>query len=104
MRQLTENQFNQIYWGELLTNHIDTNASFNGKMFETFGKELEFVRDMDKQGRVITIIEGDEDTINDSGEPCPSTYYVTGYHYVNRIGYLITKTPITEEFEVKLDW
>ena len=71
-------------------------------MFETYGFEFEYVKDMSKENRVITIIEG-EDEDDDNGEPVASMYYTTGYHLVNRIGFLILDKPYTEEFEVKLD-
>ena len=58
---------------------------------------------MAKENRVITIIEGDEEVEDDFGEPTIDMYYVSGMHLVNRIGYLITKEPIKEEFQVKLD-
>ncbi len=100
---LTEEQFDERY--ELLDNHIDTNASFDGKMFETYGEEVEFVMEMAKQNRVITIIESDsEEESNESDEVSACMYYVSGYHLVNRIGYLVTTEPITQEFEVKLEW
>ncbi len=101
MRELTEEQFDEQY--ELVTNHIDDNASFDGNMFETYDEELTFVREMAKENRVITIIEGDEDFENEFGEPTLNMFYVSGMHLVNRIGYLVTKEPITEEFEVKLE-
>lgn len=101
MKQLTEEQFDNQF--ELSINHIDDNASFDGNMFETFDEELTFVREMAKENRVITIIEGDEDVENEFGEPTLNMFYVSGMHLVNRIGYLITKEPITEEFEVKLE-
>ena len=101
MRELTEEQFDEQY--ELVTNHIDDNASFDGNMFETYDEELTFVREMAKENRVITIIEGDEDIENEFGEPTLNMFYVAGMHLVNRIGYLVTKEPITEEFEVKLE-
>jgi hypothetical protein len=101
--RLTEEQFDEQF--ELIENHIDDNASFNGFMFETYGDEIDFVLEMAKENRVITIIESDcEEDINDSGEVNACMYYVSGYHFVNRIGYLITTEPITEEFEVKLEW
>lgn len=103
MLKLTEEQFDEQF--ELVDNHIDTNASFDGKMFETFGEEIDFVLEMAKQNRVITIVESDsEEEVNDSDEISACMYYVSGYHMVNRIGYLITSEPITEEFEVKLEW
>ena len=101
MRELTEEQFDEQY--ELVTNHIDDNESFDGNMFETYDEELTFVREMAKENRVITIIEGDEDIENEFGEPTLNMFYVSGMHLVNRIGYLVTKEPITEEFEVKLE-
>lgn len=73
-------------------NHLDVNSSFDGKMFETFGPELEYVKSKIKENKVITIIEGDE-----------GMYYVSGFHYVNRLGYLVNKKPLSFEFEVKLD-
>jgi len=102
---LTEEEFDERY--ELLDNHIDTNASFDGKMFETYGEEIDFVVEMAKQNRVITIVESDDETCQGECEACersPSLTYISGYHFVNRIGYLITTEPITQDFEVKLDW
>ena len=56
METITEEQFYEQF--ELIPNHIDNNASFSGDMFETYGEELEFVRELAKQKRVVTIIEG----------------------------------------------
>jgi hypothetical protein len=101
MKQLTEEQFDNQF--ELVPNTLDDNASFDGFMYETFGDELIIVQQMAKEDRVITIIEGDEEVENEFGEPTLDMFYVSGMHHVNRIGYLITKEPITEEFEVKLE-
>jgi len=101
MKQLTEEQFDNQF--ELVPNTLDDNASFDGFMYETFGDELIIVQQMAKEDRVITIIEGDEDVENEFGEPTLNMFYVSGMHLVNRIGYLITKEPIKEEFEVKLE-
>ena len=100
MKQLTEEQFDNQF--ELVPNTLDDNASFDGFMYETFGDELLIVKQMAKENRVITIIEGEDDE-NEFGEPIANMYYVSGMHPVNRIGYLITKKPITEDFEVKLE-
>ena len=116
IKKLSEEQFDNQY--ELLTNQFERAkqpssvadedvCSFNGKMFETFGEELDFVREMAKENRVITIIESDEncfDCNEDEVECVPDMYYVSGMHLVNRIGYFVTTEPITEEFEVKIDW
>jgi len=101
-KKLTEEQFDGYF--TLVDNHIDTNASFDGKMFETYGSELELVREMAKQNRVITIIESDEGSdVDEEGFTSPNMYYVSGMHFVNRIGYLITEEPIGFEFECLID-
>ena len=70
-----------------LHNHIDVNASFGddegGCMFETFGKEYDFVVEQAKLNdkKVWTIIDGDD------GEQ----YVIAGWHYVNRFGYFVTE-------------
>ena len=74
-------------WGEEfkpVQNHIDDNASIDGLMFETYGKELEFVRAQDIN-RIWTFIESD-------GVFCVSE----GMHIVNRLGYAITEIPYAE--------
>lgn len=100
-RKLTEEQFDGYF--KLIENHIDLNASFNGCLFETFGLELLFVKEMAQQNRVITIIETDGDELDEDGDTIPNMVYVSGMHHVNRIGYLITQNPITFEFECKID-
>jgi hypothetical protein len=77
-----------------IKNHLDANASFNGVLFETYGKELEFVRQQPAD-RIWTWIDGED-----------GTYLVQGYAFVNRIGYIITKEPYrqneTQEYLVDL--
>lgn len=99
MRTLTEEQFDELF--NLIDNKIDLNASFGGKMFETYGPELAFVQQMAKFNRVITIVE--TDTSEEGDIVIPMMCYVSGYHVVNRIGYLITEEPISFEFECILD-
>lgn len=101
MKELTEKEFAEQY--ELVTNQIDENASWDGKMFETFGPELEYVRDMAKENRVITIIEADTDDEDEEGNILNTFFLVSGMHFVNRYGYMVTTQPITEEFEVKIE-
>lgn len=96
-KKITEEEFYGYF--NLVDNHIDDNASFDGKMFETYGDEVAFVVEMSKQNRVITIIESDGDEIDDEGYVIPNMYYTSGMHHVNRIGYLITEEPIDFEFE-----
>lgn len=70
-----------------IPNKFDKNASWQdengvGIMFETYGKELDFVKAQDWHN-VWTYVDGD------NGEPLIST----GFAYVNRIGYFITEVP-----------
>lgn len=106
-KELTEEEFELMYPCQI--NHIerkknDTSikdediCSFNGRMYETYGPELDFVREMSNENRVLTIIESEDDF-------GPVWYIISGMHHVNRIGYLITEKPIIgDDFEVKLDF
>lgn len=68
-------------------NHLDSNASWDGCMFETYGPELEYVQQIQQQapGRVWTIVDCD-------GE----LFVSSGFHLVNRFGYLITEIACPE--------
>lgn len=85
-----------------INNHIDKNASFDGKMFETYGEELEYVKSQAPLNKVWTIIECDGE--EEDEETRPNMYFTTGMHHVNRIGYFVTTEPYKCEMEVKLDW
>lgn len=109
---ITEEQFYEKY--ELVTNHFERAkqpisvadediCSFGGKMFETYAEDFEFVREMAKENRVVTIIEGDTDEIDEEGYCISGLYFVSGLHFVNRWGYLVTTEPITEFFNVSVD-
>lgn len=102
LKRITEEQFDESF--NLLDNHIENNASFDGKMFETYGEELDYVKQMAKENRVITIIESDEGCEEDEdGFTVPNMYFVSGMHLINRIGFFITESPITFEFECLID-
>jgi hypothetical protein len=60
------------------------NASWQGKLFETYGDEAKYVWEVAQKEpeRVWTWIE------TDVGEAI-----VNGWHYVNRLGYFISKEP-----------
>lgn len=74
-------------------NHLDDNASFDGCMFETYDEEFVHVLRNADDKKVWTYVEGDE-----------GMYLIPGLHFVNRLGYLITEKPYTDEtIEVKLD-
>ena len=78
-----------------IPNHIDKGASFNdgehGYMFETYGKEYEFVKAAADQ-HIWTYGDGD-----DGG-----TYIWSGWSFVNRIGYFITEVPFSEGVDVQV--
>lgn len=74
-----------------IPNNIDTNASFDGLMFETYGDEVEFVKKVDPN-YIWTYGDGD-----DGG-----TYVWNGWSFVNRIGYFITEVPFSEGVDVQV--
>lgn len=71
-------------------NHLDSNAAFDGCMFETFGEEFAFVTSQPTE-KVWTYVQADNDE-----------YIVTGVHLVNRLGYFVTKEPWTEDMQFKV--
>lgn len=91
MRKITEEQFYEEC--NPIENKIEENASWNGTMFETYGEEFEFVKTQDVHN-VWTIVEGENNDI----------FILSGFHLVNRIGYLITEEPWEEETEVSCDF
>lgn len=75
---------------KLRTNHLHPAAGWDngegaGCLFETFGQELAFVRSQDPRA-VWTLIDGDDG----------DQYLLSGFHLVNRIGYLISTAPVPE--------
>ncbi len=77
------------FWDKFkpIKNLIDTNASYDGCMFETFGAELDFVK-AQHENNPLTVW-----TIQD----CDGKLIIgEGYHFVNRMGYLITSVPAEE--------
>lgn len=96
VKKLTYEQWIEKY--KRVTNDIDTNASFDGCLFETYSKEVERVLEWansDKKNHVWTVIEAD-------GE----LFVVNGYHLVNRLGYFLTENANMEpnlECEVHID-
>ena len=74
-----------------IPNNIDTNASFNGTMFETYGKEVEFVKKADPD-YIWTYGDGD-----DGG-----SYVWNGWSFVNRIGYFITEVPCPPDTTIQI--
>jgi hypothetical protein len=73
-------------------NHIDINASFDGCLFETYGPELDFVKSKINENKVVTIMD------------CDGVLYLgSGFHSVNRLGYLILDKPYKEDFDIKFE-
>jgi len=72
-------------------NHLVKNAPFDETMFETFGKEKDFINEFAKANpRKVWTITAEEDE---------KMFFVSGIRLVNRVGYFITE----EEFEVDTD-
>lgn len=67
-----------------IQNHIKSDSSWSGQMFETYGEELGFV--LSQPGNHIW-------TWNDSDD---GTFLNAGFSLVNRLGYLITEKPWTD--------
>jgi len=72
-----------------IKNKLDKNASIDGYMFETYGKEVAAVKkQIEKDHNTVwTVIDG----MN------RKTYAIPGWHFVNRLGYFITKVPYENE-------
>ena len=92
--ELTEDEFDDQY--ALVPNHINPSASWafgdaRGCLFETYGEEFEFVRRYDSS-KVWTLVDGDGGDL----------YLVSGLHYVNRVGYLLSRNPIPENTTVQV--
>jgi hypothetical protein len=90
--EITEDEFDTRY--PLVINHLNPNASWAygdgpGCLFETYGEELAFVRSQDPR-TIWTLVDGDDD----------NQYVLSGYHLVNRIGYLISTIRFPEEADI----
>lgn len=85
---LTEDEFYEKF--NMVKNHLDNNASFDGCAFETFGEELQYIQKFAGENpyRIWTVLDCDG-----------KLYYSTGYHFVNRLNYIITE----EEFDCQID-
>ena len=74
-----------------ILNHIESNSSFDGMMFETYGDEVEFVK---SQSPDKIWMYGDGD---DGG-----SYIWNGWHIVNRIGYFVTEVPCPPDTTIQI--
>ena len=74
-----------------ILNKIDTNASFDGMMFETYGQEVDFVK-AQPQDRIWMYGDGDDGGL----------YIWSGWGFVNRLGYFITEVPCPENTTIQI--
>ena len=94
--KLTEEQFDERF--TILKNHLNDDAEMDGHMYETYGKDLKHILELSNnsstKGYVWTYCDDDD------GHPA----FVSGYHLVNRIGYLLTNQLVEDgkEFSVKV--
>lgn len=92
--ELTEGEFDDRY--PLVPNHINSSAGWavgdtGGCLFETYGDEFEFVR-RQPSGRVWTLIDGEDGDL----------YVISGLHFVNRVGYLLSTVPVPNDVTIQV--
>src|ERR1700722_6530220 len=92
--ELTEDEFDERY--VLVENHINPSASWvygegRGCLFETYGEEFALVRRYDPR-KVWTLVDGDDGDM----------YVISGLHYVNRVGYLLSRDPVPDDVTVQV--
>jgi hypothetical protein len=92
---MTEKEFELQY--PIIPNHLNSNASWSmneqgGCLFETFGEELAFIQVQDPR-TVWTVVDSDE------GGSC----ILSGFHFVNRMGYLVSTVPVPEGVDIEVD-
>lgn len=91
--EMTEDEWFKTY--KPIPNHIDKNASFgdgeHGYMFETYGEEIEFVKNSNTN-HIWMYGEGD-----DGG-----TFIWSGWGFVNRLGYFITEVPFPANTDIQV--
>ncbi len=92
--EISEDQFASQY--KPIANHLNPNASFDwgdgfGTLFETYGEELAFVFQQDSLN-VWTIVDGDDGDL----------YVISGLHFVNRLGYVISRVPVAEQLAIQV--
>lgn len=86
---------NYDQWAETykpMTNHIDKES--DTILYETYGEELNYIRAKAsfRPAHVWTLVDGED-----------GTYIINGYHFVNRIAYIVTEEPFKGDFLEVLD-
>jgi hypothetical protein len=89
---LSEDEFDIRY--PVISNHLNPAATWafgdaGGCLFETYGEEFKFVRRQDPRA-VWTLIDGDDG----------DQHLVSGCHFVNRIGYVISTTLVPRDVHI----
>jgi hypothetical protein len=92
--EMSEDEFDDQY--PLLTNHLNPDATWAfgdgpGCLFETYGEELAFVRRQDPCN-IWTLVDGDD----------ADQYILSGFHFVNRIGYLVSTVAVPEGVDIEV--
>jgi hypothetical protein len=84
-KTITEAEFFDTY--KPVTNPFVRTGAWNGCMLETYGLELAHVQEVlaATPNKVWTVLDCDGALIASSG-----------YHHVNRMGYIITEVPVAE--------
>ena len=91
MIKITYDLFEETY--KPIDNHLDDNASYDNTMFETYGDEHQFVLDTLANPETSKCVWT---VIGDNG----ATVLASGYHLVNRLGYIITEQPLALDCDV----
>ena len=81
--ELTEDDFLARF--KPVPNPIDPGAGFDGCLFETFGDDLAYVQAQDPN-LVWTVLDSDG-----------QLSIASGFHVVNRLGYLIASVPVAPD-------
>jgi hypothetical protein len=91
--ELSEDAFDALF--PLIPNHLDPAAGWalgegRGCLFETYGDELEFVRRQNPRA-IWTLLDGDD-----------GMCVTSGFHRVNRIGYLVSSVLVPEGVDIEV--
>jgi len=71
---------------EPYTNTMSDDRGYNNTMYETFSPEIDHVKAQNPE-YIWTLIDGENN----------NSWIIPGFHFVNRLGYFITKNPWTDE-------
>lgn len=93
--EITEEDWEKTY--KPIQNTLVPNASYEGRLFETYGIELDYVREVCRKdpNLVWTLVDGENEMV-----------IAAGLHFVNRLGHFITEVPVPTDvdgLEVILD-